>query len=347
MPDLGRLFWLSMNSNRLILIIATVFSLMANIPRVLFLLSGKNDPTLNSVIEVTPEDTIFRILLLFSFSYLILSANITWVHKFQARFRIWVTVGVNAFILLAWLTIFHMVDNYVYSIYDAAINRNINGIVYFFFTLLLVLISTAVNLVNRSKLDAIEKEVLKQKSLQNELEALRNQINPHFLFNSLNTLSLLVREDQKAATTFINKLSFLFRYILQSRDKELVTVQEELKVAESYVHLIRQRYRQNFHVNIRVAEHMLQRKIPVLALQLLLENAVKHNEISDKKPLTVDIFDSDDRIVVQNPLQERTGHVESTNTGLSNLNSRVKLQMKKEIQISKNDSCFTVRIPTA
>ena len=228
-------------------------------------------------------------------------------------------------ILLFWLLSFELVNNFIYSIEAYTITPRLNRFIYLFVTIMLLVISRAILLNNQSKLDAIEKERLKQQSLQNELAALKNQVNPHFLFNSLNSLSLLVREDQKAAGKFINKLSFLYRYILQSKDQDLVTL--------------------NFIVNINIKDDLLQNKIPTLALQLLMENAVKHNEISDDRPLKVEVFDEGDHLVIKNRLQERTGNLESTNIGLSNLNVRFKLHMDKELEVLKEEGHFVVKIP--
>lgn len=248
-------------------------------------------------------------------------------------------------ILLVWLLLIELINNFVYGYYEYSIDPRINRFVYLFVMIMLLVISKAIQLNNQSKFNLIEKEKLKRQSLQNELAALRNQVNPHFLFNSLNSLSLLVREDQKAAGIFINKLSFLYRYILQSKDQNLVTVKEEVKFLESYIHLIKQRYQDNFEVVINIDEKLFQKKIPTLALQLLMENAVKHNEISNDKPLFVEVFNKDGWLIVKNRLQKRTGHVESTNTGLSNLNTRFKLQMNQEIEILKEDLHFIVKIP--
>ncbi|WP_422107071.1 sensor histidine kinase [Winogradskyella sp.] len=333
-----------MTTNRLILIIATSFSLLVNIPRIIFLF-GSEGPVMNSLLEVSVEDTIFRIVMLFGFSYIVLKFNLLWLQKLRVKHRVWAYLGLNLLILLVWVLSFTLVNDLIYSFNDYSINPRLNAFVYFFVMVMLLIISRAILLNNQSKLDVIEKERLKQQSLQNELAALRNQVNPHFLFNSLNSLSLLVREDQKAAGKFINKLSFLYRYILQSKDQDLVTVKEELKFLESYVHLIKERYRDNFNVNIHINDALLQKKLPTLALQLLMENAVKHNEISNDKPLYVDVFDEGGWLVIKNKLQKRTGHIESTNTGLSNLNTRFKLQMDKNIEILKDDTHFSVKIP--
>lgn len=283
--------------------------------------------------------------MLFGFSYIVLKFNLLWLQKLRVKHRVWAYLGLNLLILLVWVLSFTLVNDLIYSFNDYSINPRLNAFVYFFVMVMLLIISRAILLNNQSKLDVIEKERLKQQSLQNELAALRNQVNPHFLFNSLNSLSLLVREDQKAAGKFINKLSFLYRYILQSKDQDLVTVKEELKFLESYVHLIKERYRDNFNVNIHINDALLQKKLPTLALQLLMENAVKHNEISNDKPLYVDVFDEDGWLVIKNKLQKRTGRIESTNTGLSNLNTRFKLQMDKNIEILKDDTHFSVKIP--
>ena len=126
----------------------------------------------------------------------------------------------------------------------------------------------------------------------------------------------------------------------------MVTVKEELKVLDSYIHLIKQRYQGNFNVSVAISDEMLHRRIPILALQMLLENAVKHNEISDQKPLYMEFYNEGKWIVGKNLLQKRLGNIESTNTGLKNLNTRTKIQMEEEIEITKDRTHFTVKVPT-
>lgn len=333
-----------MNTNKLILIIAISFSLLVNIPRIVFLF-GIEEHGLMSLMEVSLADTVFRISMLFSFCYLVLKLNLKWLRVINTKYRSLASIMLSLLILVLWLLSFELVNNFIYSIEAYTITPRLNRFIYLFVTIMLLVISRAILLNNQSKLDAIEKERLKQQSLQNELAALKNQVNPHFLFNSLNSLSLLVREDQKAAGRFINKLSFLYRYILQSKDQDLVTLKEELRFLESYIHLIEVRYRENFMVNINIKDDLLQNKIPTLALQLLMENAVKHNEISDDRPLKVEVFDEGDHLVIKNRLQERTGNLESTNIGLSNLNVRFKLHMDKELEVLREEGHFVVKLP--
>lgn len=335
-----------MNKNRLALLISIILPLLVSIPRILFMLNSERDETINSVIEVTSEDTLIRIFLLFGFSYVVLKFNLVWIDRLQKKSRLLFSIAVNLTIFFVWVLIFNLINAFIYNIYSSVLSPGVNAISYLFILMLLLISSKAINLIEKSKKDAIEKEVLKQESLKNELDALKSQINPHFLFNSLNTLSMLVREDQNAAIKFISKLSFLFRYILQSQDQSMVTVKEELKVLESYIHLIKQRYQKNFNVVVNINEELHPRRIPILALQLLLENAVKHNEISDKKPLQMEFYNEGNWIVGKNALQQRTGHFESTNKGLKNLNNRVKLQMDEEIEIQKDETQFIVKIPT-
>lgn len=335
-----------MKKNRLAWTISIILPLVVSLPRVLFMLNGKNDEIINSVIEVTAEDTLIRLLLLFGFSLVTLKFNLVWIERFEKKNRLWISKVINTLILLGWILIFYLINTFIYNIYSSVLSPGVNAISYIFLWILLLITSKTINLIEKSKQDAVEKEVLKQKSLENELNALKNQINPHFLFNSLNTLSLLVREDQKAAGKFINKLSFLFRYILQSQEQSMITVDEELKVLDSYIHLIKQRYQDNFNVTVNVDDQMLQRKIPILALQMLMENAVKHNEISAKKPLFMEFYSEGKWIVSKNVLQKRTGNIESTNTGLKNLNTRTKIQIGEEIEILRDETYFTVKIPT-
>src|SRR5690606_30014362 len=148
-----------------------------------------------------------------------------------------------------------------------------------------------------------------------------------------------------AAGKFISKLSFLYRYILQSKDQDLAILKEELRFLYSYLYLMKQRYGDSIKVNITIDDELHQHKIPSLALQFLVENAIKHNEISANKPLTVTIYNQENNIIVKNKLQKRKGFVESTSLGLSNLNSRFKLLLNKDIAIIDDGCYFMVKLP--
>ncbi|WP_459212234.1 sensor histidine kinase [Aquimarina rhabdastrellae] len=333
-----------MNNNKLITIVSISFSLLVNIPRIVFLF-GNTDMVVNIFLEISITDTIFRIISLFGFCFIILKVNIEWGQNWFKK-RIFIkSCAISILMVFLWVTGFRIFDVIVNSGGSSTLYPRLNIFVHLFIMIMLLVISTTIKLNNQAKLDAIEKEQLKQQNLQNELQVLKNQLNPHFLFNSLNSLSLLVREDQKAAGKFINKLSVLYRYILQSKERDLVSIEEELKFLESYVYLIEQRYRENFKINIAIDKILFQKKIPSLALQLLVENAVKHNEISSNKPLVVTIYNDERNLIVKNKIQEKIGQIQSTHTGLSNLNNRFKLVLNKEITLKKDEDCFIVKLP--
>lgn len=190
----------------------------------------------------------------------------------------------------------------------------------------------------------IENERLKQQNLQNELNALKNQIDPHFLFNSLNSLTSLIR-DNKTATQFVKKLSYMYRYILQSGDSDLVSIREELKYLDSYAYLMETRYRDRLHIDVHIGEDYLDRKVPPMALQLLVENAVKHNEISGSNPLTVNIFDKNGSLFVENVIRPRTNLADGTKNGLANLQKRYELLLKEKLVVRTTDNVFSVELP--
>ncbi|NNK19379.1 MAG: histidine kinase, partial [Maribacter sp.] len=210
--------------------------------------------------------------------------------------------------------------------------------------IILLFVSRILRLQIVQQASLIENERLKQQNLQSELAALKNQIDPHFLFNSLNSLTCLIRDNDKASQ-FVKKLSFMYRYILQSTDRDLVSLREELKLVESYSYLIKTRYRDRFAIDIEIDEKYHEKEIPPLALQLLVENAVKHNEISETNPLTVKIFYKDGFIFVENKLQPRTAMAEGTGNGLVNLDKRYYLIEKQNITITTSNNKFSVKLP--
>jgi sensor histidine kinase YesM len=192
-------------------------------------------------------------------------------------------------------------------------------------------------------------EELKIENLQSRCEALTNQINPHFFFNSLNGLSALVRNDKKSQTLkYINELSGVFRYILQSEKKRLVPLSEELKFLDSFRYLQEIRYADKIRFEIHVPEEMADRQIPVLSLLPLIENVVKHNMIDSENLMTVSVFtNDDDELVVSNPIHEKLNEGNQKNgIGLSNLSDRFILLMNKKIRIEENNGgCFNVYLP--
>ena len=192
-----------------------------------------------------------------------------------------------------------------------------------------------------------EKEAVKRLHLQSQWENLRNQVNPHFLFNSLNTLLNIVHKDPDKAESFIKKLSMLYRFILESRKDPLIPLREELELARSYAFLQKERFWPNLDVQINVEEKFLNKMVVPLALQILIENAIKHNVISNKKPLKVEISidQENNQIIVKNNLQRKRQIIHSTKVGLENLQKRYQFFSKQPLTVRGEEGTFIVSLP--
>jgi LytS/YehU family sensor histidine kinase len=194
------------------------------------------------------------------------------------------------------------------------------------------------------KQSAVEAERYQKQSMEATYENLKSQVNPHFLFNSLNALTNLVYEDQDKAAKFIKQLSEVYRYVLDTRDKEVVDLSEELKFLEAYVYLQQIRFGEKLSVNLKVDS--VQSMVAPLAIQMLFENAIKHNEISEENPLTISIYAKDNFIVIENNLQPKSliGQA-SSGLGLENIKKRYEFLTEKPVDIIKDDSLFQVKLP--
>jgi hypothetical protein len=195
------------------------------------------------------------------------------------------------------------------------------------------------------KSSLIEVEKYKTESIQAQLQNLKNQINPHFLFNNMSVLSSLVYKDQDKAVDFINQLSKVYRYLLDNKDSELVSLEDELHFIRSYTYLLKIRFDTNIVFLIDLETESLKKMLPPMALQILIENAIKHNEISSDFPLTVKITSKNDILEVSNNLQLRLNNEESSKTGLKNISERYQYFTNKSIEIIKDSTLFSVKIP--
>jgi two-component system, LytTR family, sensor kinase len=192
---------------------------------------------------------------------------------------------------------------------------------------------------------AIEREqLLREENLKYKYRNLKSQVNPHFLFNSLNTLSELVYDDAKKADNYIQKLSGIYRYILENEETDLISLKKELEFVQQYFNLQKERDNDKIFLEIHVHGEEEFKVIPV-SLQLLVENALNHNSMSRDKPLLVKIFNSDDYIVVSNIIQRKNILENSTRMGLSNLKERVSLIMGRELIVNEDINQFVVKLP--
>jgi tetratricopeptide (TPR) repeat protein len=189
-------------------------------------------------------------------------------------------------------------------------------------------------------------ERLENQQLLNEIALLKTQVNPHFLFNSLSILSSLVHKDPNLSEQFVEQLARSYRYILEQKDQPLVPLRTELEFIQSYTFLLKIRFEDKFDVHLEVAAADLDRySIAPLTLQLLIENAVKHNRMSAKEPLVVRIFASADKLVVQNALRPRGEPIASTGTGLQNILNRYALLSDQPVWAGEREGGFVVEIP--
>ncbi|MBL7873650.1 MAG: sensor histidine kinase [Cyclobacteriaceae bacterium] len=191
---------------------------------------------------------------------------------------------------------------------------------------------------------AVDAERMKKESVEAQYNNLKNQVNPHFLFNSLNALTNLVYQDQEKAVKFIKQLSDVYRYVLDSRDKEVVSLEEEVKFIGSYAFLQQIRFGDKLKIEVDLVD--VKSLVAPLALQMLVENAIKHNEISEEHPLVIKIFKHDNHLVVENTLQRKSVLVDETSgLGLENIKKRYEFLSTQAVKVLEAEGKFIVSIP--
>lgn len=242
------------------------------------------------------------------------------------------------YIMGAWIYRFS------YPMYEMPLKLNLiyAGLINLFFHLL-----NAILLFFREyRIKYMEAEELKRASTQAQLMAVKTQVNPHFLFNNLNVLSSMVIRDNPGANKFIEEFAKVYRYILNSQDKELVELEKELAFIKPYVYLLQQRYPDGLKVDISIPDQYNNYYIIPVALQMLIENAIKHNMISRNSPLCIKVTTSGaDMLVIRNNRQPRRSVEQSNRIGLKNIAKRYELVCGKEISILATEQVFEVALP--
>ena len=222
----------------------------------------------------------------------------------------------------------------------------VNTLVPFLFTVPIFAIYEARYLYHQWWTTYYEAEQLKKENLQSQLESLKSQINPHFLFNSLSTLSSLVSEDPKKAEWFIEELASVYRYLLQTNEQALNTLDQELQFVVAYFNLLQTRFGEGLELELDIDESHRAFLLPPLTLQLLIENAVKHNVVSPLQPLIIRIYtDEADNLYVLNTLQKKLQVGPSSRKGLNNIIQKYRLLKQPEVVVKETDECFQVMIP--
>jgi sensor histidine kinase YesM len=249
------------------------------------------------------------------------------------------TVPVSVLLLVGWYKIFS----------KEPVNWNIvtdSSLIILIAVIFITHVYETVFLVKESESEMIRNEQLERAKAEAELEALKNQIDPHFIFNSLNTLSHLIENNPVKAKQFNDNLADVYRYILQNKARSLVLLREEMEFLQSYFLLLQIRFEKGVRLNVNVDEAALdQYLIPPISLQILAENAIKHNEFSEATPLSIEIEMKNDELVVHNQIRKKTLRKASSKIGLQNLGERYKLTTNKEIVVKEEENDFTVSLP--
>jgi two-component system LytT family sensor kinase len=274
-----------------------------------------------------------------------LEKHLSWLKKPTLRFILTALldtiVGIPILIIVNYLVFIVIQQQQIEILYS----KTYEGLKYLVGSIItLIILFNLYRFFKSWKQAAVNEEKLKREKLSIEYEALKNQVNPHFLFNSLTALSSLVYKDQEKAVKFIREFSNVFRYVLESRDKEVVDLATEKKLLESVSYLYRIRYEDSLQINIIIPDSSDKYIIP-MALQMLLENTIKHNTISAGSPLVVEIMEENDYIEVKNNLQPKKTEIVSSKIGLDNIKARYKYLSDKEVLVEVSDESFTVKIP--
>ncbi|MEL7004812.1 MAG: histidine kinase [Bacteroidota bacterium] len=191
------------------------------------------------------------------------------------------------------------------------------------------------------KADRMQKELLISK-----YESLKNQVNPHFLFNSFSVLTSLIQQDKDLATDFLAQLSKMYRYMLENKESQLVSLEKEIDFLNSYIFLLKTRHEENIKIEIDVNLNRSEFYIPTLSLQMLIENAIKHNKFSEQDPLRIEIYnEGTDYLVIRNRVNKKFIAESTTKVGLENIKKRYDYQSENKVVVAHDSEHFTVKLP--
>ncbi len=280
-----------------------------------------------------------------------LSKKYDW-REFGLKRFVYEWIAVQSYILLV-MVLFQIIPRLIlgqmvsYNFTDAETIRDVKEVFVFGSLILLFVhfIRSGIYFYNQWHRYLVQSEKLKKETIKVQFESLKQQVNPHFLFNSLNALSSLIYKDQDMAAKFVEQLSKVYRYVLENKDKELVTLHTELDFIYSYLFLLKIRFRENLQVDIQVPDELQNHQVAPLTMQLLMENAIKHNIVSRDEPLYINVFVEGDYIIIKNNLQLRESREESTGVGLKNIINRYKFITDKKVGVEVTAENFIAKLP--
>ncbi|MGH1433954.1 MAG: sensor histidine kinase [Lewinella sp.] len=265
------------------------------------------------------------------------------------------TIKRLSFMVLTTIAMVLLLNNFCYDIHDVLLpegyHRDMSKFDYakstFMVVFFIISLYEGIYFYHRWRLSLIETERLRQENISSQLDALKSQVNPHFLFNSLNTLTYLIPEDENRAVRFVQQLSKVYRYILEIRDRSLITVAEELDFLDAYQFLLKERFGENLQLQLQIDPAVKQLHMIPLSMQMLLENAIKHNIVSSEQPLTIEVVvgTSNGTLLIRNQLQPKQQVQVSTKVGLDNIRRRYAFYTTAQVEVSTEDGWFSVELP--
>ena len=280
--------------------------------------------------------------------YLFRKLDSIFIDRFSTKRIIIGFVG-TFFVSLGVIFLLHVFEEVLYNknsfAYFLANEKPINYLPAVVITFFVTLSIYAISFYKAYNENRVKEQKIIAGTANAKFESLKNQIDPHFLFNSLNVLSSLIEENPDNAQRFTTSLSKVYRYVLEQKDKELVSIEEELAFAKTYMNLLKMRFEDSLDYELQVLNPDPEAKVVPLSLQLLLENAVKHNVISAQKPLQIRIYIENGFLAVQNDYQKKEVLQDRQGVGLQNIINRYAIITKRKVLIDQNEKTFTVKIP--
>lgn len=338
-----------MKMNRLILLTSVAITALISLPRLLLLQRMAPGILFH---EISLADLLLRALYIFLTSLLFFILHLQ-TRSIKVSF---LKIDFNSFWqrLLLSIVVFIIIDRLLLRFHMLLFRPhtneqlfrllfNINMVIAVIMTILFAQIFRL--LENNYRIRLSNASLLKTNA-ETRFEVLKNQVNPHFLFNSLNTINSLIVTDQQAAVNYVNNMSDVYRYVLKSHEVNSIQLQEELRFIAAYTEMLKGRYGNKMHIAVNISPSYLLHRVPPMALQILIENAVKHNIASQSKPLHIRIFANEAAgLIVENNLQKRNNPEPSTGVGLQNLNLRCKYLSNHHLTIQQTQTSFSVTIP--
>lgn len=289
---------------------------------VLTLINGSFFDFMNNKINWTPKWERFRILI-----GIVGSITLTMIGIFIIRFVILVVFENNS---VSYFVQNEHIKFYVFSL---------------LITMVVSLFFHAIYFYKKAQENKVKEQKVIAGTASAQFESLKNQIDPHFLFNSLNVLSSLIEENPDSAQKFTTSLSKIYRYVLEQKDKELVSVQEELNFAKTYMNLLKMRFENSITFELPENFYNDDAKVVPLSLQLLLENCIKHNVVSESKPLHIKIYFENNQLVIENNLQKKEILSDRKGVGLQNIVNRYSILTDRKVWVLENENSFKVGLP--